>query len=236
MEYHSTGCLICGDELKYEKDLKKMSCSVCNESFDSNASCVNGHFICDNCHGLEAYGYIEKYAVNTNSTDPLETAVAIMHNKTVKMHGPEHHYLVPAVLLSAYYNKNNDIENKKKKIAEARKRSEKVPGGYCGFYGSCGAGIGTGIFISLITGATPLSSDEWKLANRMTSKSLLTISDKGGPRCCKRDTFLAIIEAVKFLKKNFKTELPINENVKCDFSSINRECLKDKCDFFKKIT
>ena len=139
-------------------------------------------------------------------------------------------------MLSAYYNKNNDIENKKKKIAEARKRSEKVPGGYCGFYGSCGAGIGTGIFISLITGATPLSSDEWKLANRMTSKSLLTISDKGGPRCCKRDTFLAIIEAVKFLKKNFKTELPINENVKCDFSSINRECLKDKCDFFKKIT
>ena len=56
--------------------------------------------------------------------------------------------------------------------------------------------MGTGIFISLITDATPLSKEDWGLANRMTAASLNTIAEHGGPRCCKRDSFLAIMDAI----------------------------------------
>jgi hypothetical protein len=31
-------------------------------------------------------------------------ALNLMKNPQIKMHGPEHHFLVPAVLLAAYYN------------------------------------------------------------------------------------------------------------------------------------
>ena len=32
----------------------------------------------------------------------------------------------------------------------------------------------------------------------MTGRALTAIGENGGPRCCKRDSYLAIFEAVKF--------------------------------------
>ena len=93
------------------------------------------------------------------------------------------------------------------KIAKARQRAEHVLGGFCGFYGNCGAAVGTGIFMSLITDATPLSHEEWRLSNLMTARSLLTIAHAGGPRCCKRNSFLAIAEAVRFAQERFGVEM-----------------------------
>ena len=65
------------------------------------------------------------------------------------------------MLLASYYNIRNEPELKEKKIEDARKRAVNVLGGFCGFYGACGAAVGTGIFISVITEANPLSRDEW---------------------------------------------------------------------------
>jgi len=113
-----------------------------------------------------------------------------------------------------------------------RKRAKYLLGGFCGHYGACAAGVGTGVFISLITEATPLSKQEWKLSNMMTSKSLLSIANVGGPRCCKRTVFLSITEAVNFLDENFGVKININKNLRCEFSSLNKECLREKCPFY----
>ncbi len=155
-----------------------------------------------------------------------------MKKPEVAMHGPEHHFLVPAVLLASYYNLKNDSALKEEKIRIAQKRASNVLGGFCGYYGDCGAAVGTGIFISLITGANPLSKDEWKLSNLMTAKSLFSLADIGGPRCCKRTSFLSIIEASNFLSEHFSITLPVNKDIKCVFSSLNKECLKDNCPFY----
>ena len=106
-----------------------------------------------------------------------------------------------------------------------------VPGGFCGSHGTCGAAIGTGIFVSLITGSTPLKKQEWSLANQMTARSLMTIARHGGPRCCKRDSWLAIRTAVTFLSERFGITLPVPETVRCEFGDINRECLREACPF-----
>jgi hypothetical protein len=177
---------------------------------------------------------IEQYCIKSESEDPLEMAITLMKNPNVKMHGPEHHFLVPAVLLASYYNLINDDQKKAEKIREARNRAGNLLGGYCGYYGACAAGVGTGVFVSLITGATPLSKHEWKLSNMMTSQSLCSIADVGGPRCCKRTTFLSIIEAVDFLNGNFGVEMNVNRDLKCEFSSLNRECLRDECRFYSR--
>ena len=89
--------------------------------------------------------------------------MTLMRNPNVKMHGPEHHFLVPAVLLVAYYNIKKDPKQKTTKIRMATKRSSQILGGFCGFYGNCGAAVVTGIFVSLIIDATPLSINDWKL-------------------------------------------------------------------------
>ena len=41
----------------------------------------------------------------------------------------------------------------------------------------------------------------------MTAKSLEKIGEIGGPRCCKRDSFLSILAAVDFVKDHFGVEM-----------------------------
>jgi hypothetical protein len=147
------------------------------------------------------------------------------------MHGPEHHFLVPAVLISAYYNALGTPEHKEAKLKTALSRSKNVLGGFCGFYGSCGAGVGTGIFTSVVLGATPMSGKEWKLSNLATAESLKAIALSGGPRCCKRDSFKAIETSVLFVKEHLNLQLQ-SSKIDCLFPSKNRECQYDDCEYF----
>lgn len=231
MEYKS-GCLICGKDLVYQSNYENVKCYYCNKTYNTNAKCVDDHFVCDRCHSLSAFELVEEFCINTTLKNPVDIALILMRNGKIKMHGPEHHFLVPAVLLSAYYNIKNDDIQKIEKIKKAKERAKNILGGFCGFYGACGAGVGTGIFISLITDATPLSKQEWKLSNLMTSKSLFSIANKGGPRCCKRTVFLSIIEAADFVNKNFGVEIDIDNKLKCEFNLLNKECLQDECPFY----
>ncbi len=230
---YKTNCLVCGSDLVYRTNSAEAECYYCQQVYQSNVKCAAGHFICDSCHNLPARQLIKQSCINSQSTDPLAMALTLMRSPQVKMHGPEHHFLVPAVLLAAYYNPKKDQQQKAASIAEAEKRAANVLGGFCGYYGDCGAAVGTGIFISLITGATPLSEHAWKLSNLMTAKSLFSIANAGGPRCCKRTVFLAIIQAIDFLSEHFGMET-MNKNVKCEFNSFNKECIGDNCPFYDR--
>ena len=226
-----TGCMVCGKDLVYGA-IEKLGCFYCHKVYDTNAKCEDGHFVCDSCHSMAANELIETYCIASELEDPLELALNLMRSPQVKVHGPEHHFLVPAVLLAAYYNAKKDYQKKETKIKEARLRTSQILGGFCGFYGDCGAAVGTGIFVSLITNSTPLSTREWKLSNLMTAKSLFTIANHGGPRCCKRNTYLAINEAVHFLTENFGVSIKVNNNIRCEFTDMNKECLHKKCPFY----
>ncbi len=67
----------------------------------------------------------------------------------------------------------------------------------------------------------------------MTSKALQAIGEIGGPRCCKRNSFTAVISAVKFVKDNLGVAIELPEAVLCDFSENNKQCLGVKCPYFK---
>lgn len=230
---HKSGCLVCGKELFYLEHPEEIACLFCKHVFTTQAKCIDNHFVCDACHALSANDLIERFTIESSSKDPIDMALALMKSPSLKMHGPEHHFLVPAVLLAAFYNAKGEPGEKKQKIKLARKRAENVLGGFCGFYGDCGAAVGTGIFVSVVTGATPLSVKEWRLSNLMTAKSLFTIANAGGPRCCKRNSFLAIQEAASFVKGQFGVELPYDSSaLECRFHPLNKECLQEGCRFF----
>jgi hypothetical protein len=233
---HKNDCVVCGAPLAYLKESRLASCFYCKKAQETGALCAAGHYVCDSCHSLGANDLIEAFCLASDMTDPLEMARVLMRNPEVKMHGPEHHFLVPAVIIRAYYNALGTPAEAEGRIRKARQRADKVLGGFCGFYGDCGAAVGTGIAVSVITGATPLSKEEWRQSNLMTAKSLFTIANHGGPRCCKRNSFLAITEAVEFLKEQFGVSLKVNSGVACEFSPLNRECLKEECLFHEPET
>ncbi len=226
---HKNGCLFCGKELIYKDIDEELNCFFCHNIFYSNVKCIDGHYICDRCHSLSANELIQEYCIASQSTNPLNLAIELMKHPAIKMHGPEHHFLVPAVLLAAYYSRTGDPQAKKTNIIKARNRAEKVLGGFCGTHGACGAAVGTGIFVSLITNNTPLAGKEWRESNMMTSKSLSIIAEHGGPRCCKRNSFLAINAVTEhFNIDGFYSD----KNIKCEFMGFNKECLKSDCPFF----
>lgn len=230
---HKSGCMLCGKELRYFDKLEEGQCVFCHGTFTTQAKCIDNHYVCDACHSASANDLIERFAVTSTSRKPLEMAFTLMKSPNVKMHGPEHHFLVPAVLLSAFYNTVGRPDEKEAKIKKARKRAENVLGGFCGFYGDCGAAVGTGIFISVLTDATPLSKEEWKLTNLMTAQSLYAIADAGGPRCCKRNSFLAIDQAIRFVAERFQVEMgPHCDTAECEFHHLNKECKTTECRFY----
>ena len=234
MTDYRTGCMVCGKPLRYLETTEKHECAYCHEVRPTNTLCTDGHFVCDRCHQLGADDAIEQYCTKTTETDPVRMAITLMQNPVVNMHGPEHHFLVPAVLLAAYCNIVGTKDKKAKLIATARERAGMIKGGSCGFMGDCGAAVGTGIFISLVTGATPLSHREWQQANLVVAKSLMTVALHGGPRCCKRNTFLAIQGAVAFTEENLGVKIPIDPKVSCMFYGMNKECRTTDCPFYPR--
>lgn len=230
---HKNDCSVCGKELVYLDEDENTECFYCKDPYTSNVRCEAGHYVCDRCHSLAGNDLVEQYCIRSSSREPLKMALDLMKHPQIKMHGPEHHFLVPAVLVTAYHNiKKTDAGRKRSDLKKARQRAEKVLGGFCGFYGDCGAAVGTGIAVSILTGATPLSRLEWRLSNLMTAKSLFTIANHGGPRCCKRNSFLAILEAAAFFQENLEITIPVNPDLKCEFHTLNKECLAGECSFY----
>lgn len=229
-----SGCLLCGKTIDYSQTYVEMDCIYCGKKLNSNVACADGHFVCDSCHEASGNDLIESYCATTQLKNPIQMANMLLVNPAIKLHGPEHHFLVPAVLLASYCNTEKGLSKSKKRwISSARTRAEMIPGGSCGSHGNCGAGVGAGIFTSIITRSTPMSVNGFRYANLATANALYTIANHGGPRCCKRDSYLAIRETARFLHEHFSIRLyDYSSDISCKFSSLNKECLDEECPFF----
>ncbi|MBR0317189.1 MAG: hypothetical protein IJQ99_10010 [Synergistaceae bacterium] len=225
-------CLICNAPLEYlERDIT-MECEICHKRENSKTRCINGHYVCNECHttGMDA---IINLCKKETSKNPIEIIEKMMSMSFCHMHGPEHHVMVGAALLTAYRNAGGDI-NLDEALTEIMNRGKTVPGGSCGFWGACGAGISTGMFVSIISKSTPLSNEPFAMSHKMTSKSLAEIGKIGGPRCCKRDSYISILSAVEFVKEHFGIEMETHQII-CTRSQQNNQCIGIRCPFFDKV-
>lgn len=221
-------CLICKAPLEYLDADEWMECELCHKKQSSKTRCTRGHFVCDECH-TSGMDEILSICLSSTSKNPIEILEQMMSMSACHMHGPEHHTMVGSALLTAYKNAGGDIDLKTA-LYEMQKRGKQVPGGACGFWGACGAGVSTGMYLSIVLKATPLAGTAWGLSNQMTGKTLEAIGKNGGPRCCKRDSYLAIIEAVKFTEEHLGIQMEIDE-IHCSRSHLNNQCIQEKCPF-----
>lgn len=230
---HITGCMVCGAELVYRTTAAEHACALCGERRRTTATCPSAHYVCDRCHGEAVRTAIQDRCATVDDRDPVALASALMRIPGAPMHGPEHHFLVAAALLAAHGNVTGQRHLTRERLAEARRRADAVPGGFCGIQGACGAAIGTGIYASVVTGATPLSRDAWGIANRMTARALSAIGRVGGPRCCKRTTWLALLAAARATKEELGVALPTSAP-RCDHQARNAQCRERACPFDRR--
>lgn len=224
-------CGVCGRELTYGTEETPVKCYFCGESHSALIYCPEGHYVCDTCHSHKALDALREVLNTTTSTNPSEILEKVMSHPSLPMHGPEHHAIVPAVIVAAVKNAGYSVPEGA--VEKAIERGAKFPGGWCGFYGACGAAIGVGITVSVLTGATPLTGKPRTLANEAASFALSRMLD-GGPRCCKRASRQALEAAMEFLEKRMDIKLASGEGITCRYVDRNRECIREECAYFPK--
>ena len=196
----------------------------------SNGTPAGNGFICDACHSYGTYAPVIAALRDSTEKDALLLLEKIMDLPSVHMHGPEHHAIVPCVLLTAFRN-NGEHMDYDAALSEICKRAKQVPGGTCGYWGVCGAAAGAGIFMSVMTGSSPLHKDAWPFPQKLVSIILSRLADVGGPRCCKRTSRIAIEEAVHFYSQFCSVNIPLS-SITCKYCEDNRECIQEDCPYY----
>lgn len=192
-------CLICQSALEYLNEDIEMECVICHKKENSKTWCINGHYVCNECH-MHGIDSILSACLSETSKNPIEILNKLMNLPFCHMHGPEHHIMVGAALLTAYQNAGGKVDLEKS-LLEMQRRGKSVPGGACGFWGACGAGISSGIFISIITASTPLMDEPFGLSNKMTARALNVIGEVGAPAAVKGILISQFYRPLILLKK-----------------------------------
>ncbi|MEM2849442.1 MAG: DUF5714 domain-containing protein [Candidatus Bathyarchaeia archaeon] len=147
--------------------------------------------------------------------------------------GPWHHTIVPGVLIASL--RNNGYPFTDEDVEEALKRGSLVPAAACGFLGACGAAVGLGIAVSIITKATPYHDRERSLTLKYSAEAITLVAKHGGPHCCRLASYVVILHAVRVFEKEFGYELPTpspRELVgRCTLWEENPVCHMERCMF-----
>lgn len=166
-----------------------------------------------------------------SSTSPYQVFCNVAANGFVRMHGPEHHVLDGAAVLTACRNAGGAIDLPGA-LSELKARGLSMPGAMCGRWGVCGAAASVGAVLSILEGTGPLTQDDsWGSHMAYVSRTLDALSKIGGPRCCKRDAFIAFGCAIPYIEERFGIALG-RSPISCGFHKRNAQCLGARCPFF----
>ncbi len=163
-----------------------------------------------------------------NIIEKLKTQWTASEN--IPIHGPWHHGLIGGILITSL--RNNEYDFSEEDIQEALERGLMIPGGSCGFHGSCGAGTGLGLAVSIVTESTPFHDEPRTKALRANSEAYKRIAELGGPRCCTLSTYTTL-DLSEEIFREMDYEIPISEvEGRCEVYKKNDECHGIDCPYF----
>lgn len=222
-------CMVCGAPLQYLQTAISADCAQCGRSFRTRARCAEGHFVCDQCHGGDYLRFLQGYLAECTATDPVLAFLDMRNSWPFPVHGPEHHALVPAAFLIAYSNLHGypDLPA----IWEAVETGAGLAGGSCAFWGACSAVLGIGVAFSTILKATPTKGPQRGAVQAAVSEILGRVAAFNAPRCCRRESLMALTLACELSGKALPEALATSSELWCDQMWANDECLGQECPF-----
>ena len=166
------------------------------------------------------------------STCPAELLEKLMAAPQCDAFGPVHHYLAGASLL-ACANVARGSGDLSRQLEELSARSSAVPGGSCARWGICGAAASCGMALAIVLENAPLKREGWSEGQEMVADLLGRIARSGAPRCCKRDSRIAVRGATPWFNRilDIDLELP-SDDPRCRVSAKNAVCLGGSCPYF----
>ncbi len=226
-ERQQSGCMVCGTALVYHPVEQPATCHYCGRLLSSNATCEQGHFVCDECHTGDALELIERLCAASDTVDAVQLFSSIRQHPSMPLHGPQYHALVPGVLLSCLRAAGHPVSDEQ--LHAAIQRGAEVCGGSCGFWGVCGAATGVGIGFSVLLEATPLKAAARQTVQEIVQQVLAEIAGYQAARCCQRDCWIALRAALRIATERWQLSLTALQPFACSQMARNKECLGLDC-------
>lgn len=118
--------------------------------------------------------------VKEKETNPLAVFRHVAGQDFVRIHGPEHHVLDGACLLTALHNAGMEFDLEEM-LQKLRREGLQMPGAMCGHWGVCGAVASVGAALALLEGTGPLTTgSSWGSHMTCTSRALANLAAMGG--------------------------------------------------------
>lgn len=92
-------CMICGGTLDYLSQSSTAECFYCGKAGETRIICPESHFLCDECHGKDAYQAIKEISLSSDVKDPISLAEELLSHPSIPMLGCENALVVPASLM-----------------------------------------------------------------------------------------------------------------------------------------
>lgn len=165
-------------------------------------------------------------------SDPTALLEHLMAAEACEPFGPVHHSLVGASLLTCAWPAAGSGELADA-LDELASRASCVPGAACARWGVCGAAASSGMAFAILAGNAPLKAEGWSEGQLMVADILEQIARAGSPRCCKRDSRIAVKAAIPWLNEKLGCKLELGcKRPACSVSAKNSMCLGGACPYF----
>lgn len=182
--------------------------------------------------GESGFGWAREACLRWEGNDPAELLEALMADEACPAFGSVHHFLVGASLMTCTWPAAGEGELSDA-LDELASRAACVPGAACAKWGVCGAAASCGMAFAVISGNAPLRPEGWSDGQEMVADVLQHIARAGSPRCCKRDSRLAVRVAVPWFNRLLGAGLEVaGPDPICAVSSQNSVCLHEACPYF----
>jgi hypothetical protein len=223
--------MVCGSPVEYFSEERLLSCAYCGRELPANAACRDGHFVCDACHAADSLAVVERVSIGAGETDLLALFEEIKSHSALPVNGPEHHGVVPGVILAAYRNSGGTVSDEMIRLGILR--GARLPGGFCAFHGACAAAVGVGIAFSVILGANPLTPVPRHTVGLVTAQVMRVVAEARAARCCRRECLAALVKAADLSREHLPLDLTARRRQACRQGNGNPECIGTRCPFLK---
>lgn len=202
-------------------------------SYEEFRGAVKGSDSCACSGGEAASDLAELAARNITGAEPAAALDKLLdQGEGTPVHGIWHHVLVGQMLLMCLRNAGYQISEGL--VDEVVDRGKQIPGGSCGFLGTCGALVSAASAYAILLSSTPVATEARERLLEFSSKLAARLAEVGGSRCCKKSSYAAFeVAQPEFARLGF--ELPKeNFESRCRFFGANDTCDGADCVYFPK--
>ena len=202
-------------------------------SYQEFRSAVTDDACCAGSGGDMATTLATLIARSVTGTKPAEALDELLsQGEGTPVHGVWHHALIGELLLVCLRNAGHPIADEI--IDEVVDRGRQIPGGSCGFLGTCGALQSAASAYAILLGSTPVATRPRESLLAFSSRLIARLAEIGGSRCCKKSSYVAIeVASGELSKLGFDVPEERLEG-RCRFFASNETCDGDACPYYPR--